>query len=114
MTEPEAGKLEARYARLAESLPFVTVNVAVGEPEWRLACVQNQDALLDASATLEHFPFGFLLWESAVGLARFLAGNPEMARGRQVLEIGAGVGLPGLARALSARTLGRPTISPAR
>jgi len=58
--------------------------------------VQNQDALLDAAVTLEHFPFGFLLWESAVALARRLAFDPELVAGKSVLELGAGVGLPGI------------------
>ncbi len=77
-------------------VPLVTAEVPVGERIWRVTCVQNQDALLDVAETFEHFPFGFLLWESAVGLARRLAAAPEQVAGRSVLELGAGVGLPGI------------------
>jgi predicted nicotinamide N-methyase len=82
--------------------PLVTTPLQIGGREWRIASVQNQDALLDGADELEHFPYGFLLWESAVGLARYLAANPELAAGKRLLELGAGVGLPGLV----ARTLG--------
>jgi predicted nicotinamide N-methyase len=89
-------RLERMQAQLAEQLPLVTTEVAVGGRSWRVTAVQNQDALLDAAETLEHFPYGFLLWESAVGVARFLAANPALIAGRRVLELGTGVGLPGL------------------
>ena len=50
-----------------------------------------------------HAPYGFLLWESSVALARWIAAKPELLRGKGVLELGAGVGLPGLvARSLGA------------
>jgi len=56
-----------------------------------------------AADHLEHDLYGFLLWESAVGLARQLTQQAARVRGKQVLELGAGVGLPGLvARALGA------------
>lgn len=89
--------VEARF-------PLVTTTVRVGSRDWQVTAVQNQDALLDAAEELEHFPYGFLLWESAIGLARFLAANPALVAGRHVLELGAGVGLPGLvAQALGAQ-----------
>jgi len=48
-------------------------------------------------------PYGLLLWESAVALARSLHRQPTLVANKQVLELGAGVGLPGLvARSLGA------------
>ena len=41
---------------------------------------------------------GFLLWDSAMHLSNELLVNPEMAqlvRGKKVLELGCGLGLPG-------------------
>ena len=66
--------------------------------------MQDQDALLDFAEELEHFPYGFLLWEASVALARKLAANPSLVAGKRVLELGAGVGLaPGIvARSLGA------------
>ncbi len=65
--------------------------------------MQDQDALLDFAEELEHFPYGFLLWEASVALARKLAANPNLVAGKRVLELGAGVGLPGIvARSLGA------------
>jgi predicted nicotinamide N-methyase len=90
-------------ARLAEQLPLVTVEVPIGDRIWRVLAVHNQDALLEVADQLAHIPYGFLLWESAVALADWLAGRPAEIAGRRVLELGAGMGLPGLvARSLGA------------
>lgn len=82
--------------QLAQKVPLVTADIAVGGRVWRVTCVQNQDVLLDVAEAWEHFPYGFLLWESAVALARFLAADPTLVAGKRVLELGTGVGLPGL------------------
>jgi predicted nicotinamide N-methyase len=80
--------------------------VAIGGRSWRLSAVEDQDALMESvqtDADLEQFPYGLLLWESAIGMAERLAEEPELAAGKRVLELGAGVGLPGLvAHALGA------------
>lgn len=89
-------QLEAKY-------PLVTVGVEVGERVWNVTCVQDQDTLLDSAEELEYFPYGFLLWEASIALARKLAANPALVVGKRVLELGAGVGLPGIvARSLGA------------
>ncbi len=69
--------------------------------------VRDQDALLAASDSLEHPPYGLLLWESSVGLAKALARRGRTGlEGRIVLELGCGVGLAGLvAASLGARVL---------
>jgi methyltransferase-like protein 23 len=77
-------------------VPLVISEVPVGGRVWRITSVQNQDALLDSAEDLEHFPYGFLLWESAVALARHIADHPGIVEGRTVLELGAGVGLAGI------------------
>ncbi|HLV78684.1 MAG TPA: methyltransferase, partial [Chthonomonadaceae bacterium] len=88
---------------LARKVPLETVSVRVGERVWKITCVQSQDALLDAAESFAHFPYGFLLWESAVGLARLLVARPALVASKRVLELGAGAGLPGLvARSLGA------------
>jgi predicted nicotinamide N-methyase len=89
-------------SRVCERLPLVTVPVMIGTRSWTITAVQNQDALVDLADDLEHLPYGFLLWESAVGLARHLFERPEIAHGKRILELGCGVGLSGLV----ARSLG--------
>lgn len=81
---------------LASALPLVTVGLPIGGRDWQVTCVQNQDLLLDAAENLEYFPYGLLLWEAGVALARHLLEGRLPLSGRQVLELGAGVGLPGI------------------
>ena len=95
--------IAAMRAQLEAKYPLVTVGVEVGERVWNITCVQDQDTLLDSAEELEYFPYGFLLWEASVALARKLAANPGLVAGKRVLELGAGVGLPGIvARSLGA------------
>ncbi len=78
-----------------QAAPLADTEIEIGGRTWTIRAVTNQDALLETKVDYERFPFGLLLWESAVGLARHLAENPALVRGRRVLEIGAGVGLAG-------------------
>ena len=65
--------------------------------------MRDQDALLAGitdEAEVDQFPFGLLLWASAIALAESLADEPGAVAGKRVLEIGAGgVGLPGMVAA---------------
>ena len=80
------------------------VGMKIGEREWGIWCVENQDVLLSLMSADGDAPYGLLLWESAVALAHELERRPQLVAGRRVLELGAGVGLPGLvARRLGAR-----------
>jgi methyltransferase-like protein 23 len=88
---------------LAAQLPLELVDLAIGGRSWRVLTVRDQDALLDLADQLEHVPYGFLLWESAIALAELLTQHAEWVAGKRVLELGAGLGLPGLvARSLGA------------
>ncbi len=77
------------------NLPLETVTVPIGDRSWQLTCVRSRAGLAADAEHLEHDLYGFLLWESAVGLAQQVA-QAQSLRGKQVLELGAGVGLPGL------------------
>lgn len=49
------------------------------------------------------FPYWSRLWSSAIALANFLADNPKHSAGKNVLELGAGLGLPSLVVASNSR-----------
>lgn len=91
------------FDALTDRFPLETIDITIGERLWHVSCVTDQDALLDGIVEVEHVPYGFLLWESAVALAQLLVQRGDQLRGKRVLELGAGVGLSGLvAQALGA------------
>ena len=93
----------AMLPSLHERLPLAILDVVVGSHPWQITCVRNRAGLATAGDHHEYDLYGFLLWESAVGLARKLTQQAAQVQGKQVLELGAGVGLPGLvARSLGA------------
>lgn len=54
----------------------------------------------------ERLPYGVVLWPAAIALAHEVAARAEEMRGRRVLELGAGTGLPGIvAASLGARVV---------
>lgn len=88
---------------VSRNLPLEAVTVVIGEQTWQITCVRSRAGLATDVEHLEHDLYGFLLWESAVGLATKLTQQAAQVQGKQVLELGAGVGLPGLvARSLGA------------
>lgn len=97
-------EIEANIAILRSKLPLEEITLTLPSREWRLTVARDQDALMNVAEDLDHFPYGFLLWESAIGLARYMEAHPERVRRRRVLELGAGLGFAGLvARSLGAQ-----------
>lgn len=94
MDDPHIGaaEIEARLARVALHRHTLT---AAGR-SWLIDAVKDQDQLLTAADHFDAFPYGLLLWDAGVVLADVLAELGSLA-GRSVLELGAGVGLTGLA-----------------
>jgi predicted nicotinamide N-methyase len=87
----------------AGGVPLAEFTFQIGGRAWRVRAARDHASLMEASDRFFAFPFGLLLWESAIGLAAELAERPETVAGRTVLEVGAGVGLPGIvARAAGA------------
>jgi len=90
----------------------------VGLHEYRVTLGQRTWAILHTGAVLtfldeqillserETRPYGLALWPSAIALAHEIVERANDARGRQVLELGAGTGLPGIvAASLGARVV---------
>ena len=77
-------------------LPLDRLNVAVSGELWPMDVVRDEKAQLGVTADRELFPFGLMIWESAVVLGDVLAERGAALVGRRVLELGCGVGLPGL------------------
>jgi methyltransferase-like protein 23 len=85
-------------------LPLTTQTIPIAGRAWLVRHVADQDALIGLAEGRDQFPFGLMLWESGVALATWLATRHDQLDGITVLELGAGVGLPGLiAASLGAR-----------
>jgi predicted nicotinamide N-methyase len=95
-------KAELGLARL----PLESMTVKAGGSLWSLTAARDQDQLLQAADGFEVFPFGLILWESAIVLSNVLAQDPAALSNLDVLELGAGTGLAGLtAASFGARVL---------
>jgi predicted nicotinamide N-methyase len=80
-------------------LPLTVRSITIGNRAYAIHAVDDEDALLRHAEVADPFPFGLLLWESAVALADRLAEQSDIVAGRRVLEIGCGVGLTGIVAA---------------
>jgi methyltransferase-like protein 23 len=79
--------------------------IEIGGRSWLVRHIENQDALLEMADGRAQFPFGLMLWESGVALATWVADHAGEMPGQTVLELGAGVGLPGIVAASFAATV---------
>lgn len=99
--EAPGNDVAARLGRV----PMVRQEIAAAGRSWQIDAVADQDALLAAADHFDAFPYGLLLWEASIAVADALIELGPLA-GRRVLELGAGVGLAGLA----ARHLGADVV----
>jgi len=98
---------EKQYARLREIRKTYKVDfqpLRLRGKEIQLLQVTDLEQLLagkDPFQDMENFPFWVKLWESAMVLADFMLATPLSKEGQTLLELGAGLGAPGLAAALA-------------
>lgn len=98
------GLFKAALAQVQAQVELYTLPLTIGDRLWQITAATDQSALSDISEHLDHFPHGLLLWEAAIGLAQSLGISHKVGSDQRVLELGCGVGLPGLvARALGAQ-----------
>ncbi|GAB4344908.1 MAG: hypothetical protein Kow0089_21740 [Desulfobulbaceae bacterium] len=89
------------YEQLREKYRVGFEPLHLGEARLNLLTVADLEPLLEEGEALKNvsdFPFWVKLWEAAIILARML-GTQEYAPGTKLLELGAGLGAPGLAAA---------------
>jgi len=98
---------EKNYARLREIRKTYKVDFSplkLRGKEIQLLQVSDLNHLLDGKdpfADIESFPFWIKLWEAAMVLADLMLATPPVKEGQSLLELGAGLGAPGLAAALA-------------
>jgi methyltransferase-like protein 23 len=93
-----------------DDLPLAAVAMSFGARRVQLIAAPDQTALLKATGDRDMVPFGLMLWESAVTLAELIAARD--VKGLRILELGAGVGLPGIIAALGGAHVTQIDIDP--
>lgn len=99
MIDPDDRELETSGG----SFPLLEYRLRQGGREWAVlhagAVLTPDDEALAIATKTSRLPYGVSLWPSAIALSHEIAGRAETFRGRRVLELGAGVGLPGIVAA---------------
>lgn len=80
----------------AFAFPLATNTVPIGKHNWQISSLRSRDIFLATVSIAQQDLYAFVLWESAIGLSTRLMAEPTLVRGKRVLELGAGVGLPGI------------------
>ncbi|HET9016022.1 MAG TPA: methyltransferase domain-containing protein [Thermomicrobiaceae bacterium] len=96
-----AGRLAALRRRLVPAGPLTEVDVRLPNTgrTFRVLQPQDLDRLIDA---VEHdpeqnLPYWAELWPSGIALADLLVAEPDLVRGRRVVELGCGLGVTAIA-----------------
>lgn len=108
MSEPPQDPLVLQTP--AGDFPLREYRLRLGEREWAAlhteALLTHDDESHFFRDLLDRLPYGVALWPSAIALAHEVASRADALRGTRVLELGAGIGLPGVvAASLGARVV---------
>jgi predicted nicotinamide N-methyase len=83
--------------------PLFEYRLRDGGREWTVlhtgTVLTEADETNAIASTTNRLPYGVSLWPSAIALAHEIAARAEAFHGRSVLELGAGIGLPGIVAA---------------
>lgn len=104
-TLPEAER--QIYNRIHQKYRLTFDRLRFGEKQIRLLKIADLEQFLDGRdpfADVTQFPFWIRLWDAAMILA-YVLGSQTDAAGRRLLELGAGLGAPGLAAASAGFTV---------
>ena len=95
----QLGDLKIPFTRIAN--PDVVLDQVAAEEDRR----EKQSGLRREGEEL-HLPYWAELWDSGLGIAQMLVNRPQMVQGKNVLDLGCGMGLAGTAAAaLGAKVL---------
>ncbi len=87
----------------AGEFPLHEYRLREGGREWTImytgAVLSRADEAHFLRELRSQLPYGVVLWPAAIALAHEVASRAEAFRGRRVLELGAGTGLPGIVAA---------------
>lgn len=92
---------QAIYKKIADQYKVGFEPLQLGDIRLNLLAIKDLEQLLEGKNALKdvsNFPFWVKLWESAIVLAQLLVGQKYDGNTR-MLELGAGLGVPGLAAA---------------
>ncbi len=104
-TLPEPERLI--YNRIRSKYTLTFDRFEVGNRKLRLLKIADLEEFLegkDPFADVSQFPFWIRLWDAAMILA-YVLGSQKDTEGKQLLELGAGLGAPGLAAAAAGYTV---------
>jgi predicted nicotinamide N-methyase len=83
--------------------PLHEYHLRLGQHEWTIAhsgaILSDRDEQRLLSEERSTAPYGLALWPASIALAHELASRAGELRGRRILELGAGTGLPGIVAA---------------
>ncbi len=87
----------------AGEVPLHESRLRAGAREWAIlhtgAVLTHDDEARVIGEQRDRLPYGVALWPAAIALAHEVASRADAFRGRSVLELGAGTGLPGIVAA---------------
>ena len=80
----------------AFSFPVETINVPMGGDSWAITCLRSRDIFAATNRVSQRDLYAFVLWESPLGYANICWHITSLYSRNECLELGAGVGLPGM------------------
>ncbi|GLC46867.1 hypothetical protein PLESTM_001936200 [Pleodorina starrii] len=92
------------WASLGPSLDLIQQRFRVGSSTFRLLAPRDVDAVMDMyldKGLLDADPYWTRAWPSAIALAATVLSRPELVAGKVVADLGAGLGLAGMAAAIA-------------
>lgn len=97
--DPAVQRLRADLEREVGPLHEVRVTLPRAGRRYAILRPTHTDRLLDRAATdpEQHLPYWSELWPSGIALADAIAKQPDVLRGRPILELGSGLGVTAIA-----------------